>query len=182
MTSAFKGERPALFDLSGRAKLRLTGADVFRFLNGQITNDIRKTTSSSAIQGSILTAKGKLSAHVFVLRDNKDGFLIDADPKLREDLVARLERYIIADDVQIEDVTESISLFHCLVKSAPTLGDGVSVAFAERFGLPGWDFWYEGSLETDPRAALSNQFDFCDDHCAEVFRIERGIPRWGKEL
>jgi folate-binding protein YgfZ len=25
-------------------------------------------------------------------------------------------------------------------------------------------------------------FVFCDEECAEVFRIERGIPRWSREL
>jgi folate-binding protein YgfZ len=29
---------------------------------------------------------------------------------------------------------------------------------------------------------LPDDFAFCDDACAEVFRIERGIPRWGREL
>jgi aminomethyltransferase len=29
---------------------------------------------------------------------------------------------------------------------------------------------------------LPNHFALCDDACAEVLRIERGIPRWGREL
>jgi folate-binding protein YgfZ len=29
---------------------------------------------------------------------------------------------------------------------------------------------------------LTEQFAFCDADCAEVLRIERGIPRWGREL
>ena len=32
------------------------------------------------------------------------------------------------------------------------------------------------------RQELSAMFVFCDEECAEVFRIERGIPRWGREL
>ena len=50
--------RPTFFDLSPRVKLRLTGADVDRYLNGQITNDLRKANTTSAIQASILNAKG----------------------------------------------------------------------------------------------------------------------------
>ena len=29
---------------------------------------------------------------------------------------------------------------------------------------------------------MSATLAFCDEECAEVFRIERGIPRWGREL
>ena len=45
-----------------------------------------------------------------------DSFLLDADPELREELPARIERYIIADDVQIEDVTDRFAIFHVTVR------------------------------------------------------------------
>jgi folate-binding Fe-S cluster repair protein YgfZ len=88
------------FDLSARAKLRLTGADTFRFINGQITNDLRKLSETAAIEACVLNAKGKLNAHIFIAALGET-FLIDAEPELREMLRARLERYVIADDVQI---------------------------------------------------------------------------------
>jgi folate-binding protein YgfZ len=96
--------------------------------------------------------------------------------------VARLERYIIADDVQIEDVTKRFSLFHFLGSSAPPTGAGERTIASERFGLPGWDFWVDGMSSTQVRERFQNDFAFCDAACAEVFRIERGIPRWGREL
>ena len=34
-----------------------------------------------------------------------EAFLIDADPDLRETLFARLSKYIIADDAELEDVS-----------------------------------------------------------------------------
>ena len=162
--------------------MRLTGADVVRFLNGQITNDIRKATTAKAIQASILNPKGKLSAHVFVSREEETVFLLDADPELREELCARLERYVIADDVQIEDVTERFSLVHFLGSSAPALADGARAVGSERFGIPGWDYWSDPVPVAELRSAFSGDYDFCDDECAEVFRIEHGIPRWGREL
>lgn len=149
-----------------------------RYLNGQVTNDLRKATPTSAIQASILTAKGKLSAHVFISRESENVFLLDADSKLREELPARLERYVIADDVQIEDVTESFSLFHVVGEMETAIADARTVA-AERFGTPGQDYWCSPAVGVE---AFGGQFDFCDDSCAEVFRIERGIPRWGREL
>ena len=180
--AATKAGRPAFFDLSGRAKLRVGGADVVRYLNGQITNDLRKATATSTIQASILTAKGKLSAHVFISQESEGVFLLDADPELREELSARLERYIIADDVQLEDVTDGVSLFHFLGETAPLRPAGGRIVAAERFGNPGWDCWFDSAAHPELQKAFSEQFDFCDGECAEVFRIERGIPRWGREL
>src|SRR5947208_5070528 len=100
-------ELPDFFDLSSRVKLRVSGADAFRFLNGQITNNLAKASMTAAIQASILNAKGKLAAHVFISRAKDTAFLLDADPELLDELPARLDRYIIADDVQLEDVTKS---------------------------------------------------------------------------
>src|SRR5689334_8244017 len=94
----------AVFDLSDRTKIRLTGEDRDRYLNGQITNDLRKADDSAAIAACILNAKGKTDAHIYVHRDG-DALVVDAEAELSEFLPQRLERYIIADDVQIEDLT-----------------------------------------------------------------------------
>lgn len=181
MAPAFHFERGAFFDCSSRVKLRITGTDATRFLNGQITNDLRKANATSAIQASVLNAKGKLSAHVFISAD--DGtFLLDADAELREQLPARLERYIIADEVQIEDVTEQLSIFHVIGEAAPTVPTSTRVIAANRFGRPGWDLWFNPAEHEQVHQALAASFPFCDEACTEVFRIEQGIPRWGREL
>lgn len=181
MTPAFHFERGAFFDLSSRVKLRVTGADASRFLNGQITNDLRKATATSVMQASLLNAKGKLSAHVFVSVDD-GAFLLDADPELREELPARLERYIIADDVQIEDVTERVTIFHVTGETSPTVSISAKTLAANRFGCPGWDIWLDRAEHEPIRQELAGSFAFCDDIHAEIFRIEQGIPRWGREL
>lgn len=181
MAPAINLDQGAFFDFSSRTKLRVSGADASRFLNGQITNDLRKANATSAMQASVLSAKGKLSAHVFVSADD-GGFLLDADPDLREELPARLERYIIADDVQIEDITGQFSIFHLTGKTAPTAGVPARTIAASRFGRPGWDLWLKRGLQEQFRQELAANFVFCDDACADVFRIEQGIPRWGREL
>ena len=170
-----------LFDLSGRAKLRITGSDRLRFLNGQVTNDVRKATESAAIEACVLSAKGRMNGHVF-LSAARDCFLVDADPELREVLLARLERYVIADDVQIEDVTDQLSIFHVLSPTGPAAGDGWRVVSARRFTESGWDVWINAALHDVVARQLSSAFRFFDAASAEVFRVEEGIPRWGREL
>jgi folate-binding protein YgfZ len=181
MTPVSSFEQGAFFDCSARVKLRITGADATRFLNGQITNDLRKATATSALQASVLNAKGKLSAHVFISADD-GAFRLDADGELREGLPARLERYIIADDVQIEDVTERFSIFHVTGGAAPALPVSARTIAANRFGCVGWDLWFESAEREQAHQALAAGFPFCDEVCAEVLRIEQGIPRWGREL
>jgi folate-binding protein YgfZ len=82
----------------------------------------------------------------------------------------------------LEDVTEQFSLLHFLGESAPSVGRGARAVASERFGMPGWDYWCGPAPQIELRQAFDDQFDFCDDACAEVFRIESGIPRWGREL
>src|SRR5437762_363931 len=100
MTSRIQAVQRGLVESSERTKLRVTGSDRLRFLNGQITNDVRKATDTVAIEACVLKAKGRINAHIFVSAA-PDCYFVDADPEIREALLARLERYVIADDVQI---------------------------------------------------------------------------------
>src|SRR5204863_9900507 len=130
---------PAFFDLCDRAKFRVTWTDRFRFLNGQITNDLRKASEAVALEACVLNAKGKLNGHIFIAALG-ERFLVDAEPELGEPLRTRLERYATADDAQLKDVTEGLSLCHVLAKAPPML-DGSRTASVHRFATPGSDIW-----------------------------------------
>jgi tRNA-modifying protein YgfZ len=181
MTAQLPSPERRFFDLSARVKLRVSGADRLRFLNGQLTNDVRKATETSAVEACVLNAKGKMDAHLFV-HAPEESFLLDADPALKSSLQARLERYIIADDVQIEDVTARLSIFHVIGASPPSFSIPARVVSINRFGPAGHDIWSESAQRDQLAADLSKEFVYCDENCAEVLRIEQGIPRWGHEL
>src|SRR2546430_5502256 len=128
---------PAFFDLSARAKLRLTGADRVRFLNGQTTNDVRRARAEATQESCVLNAKGHLDAHLFLFATAND-IWIDADEELREQLRFRLDRYVIADDVVIEDVTDQFALFHVLGDSEPKTAEAKFCPRSRRGGREGW--------------------------------------------
>jgi folate-binding protein YgfZ len=174
-------EDGALFDLSPRAKFRVTGSDRLRFLNGQITNDARKATETSALEACVLNAKGKTNAHFF-LSSASDTFLLDADPALREILLARLERYLIADDVEIADVTDRFAIFHLSGSGAPSPPNEWRILQARRFTTAGWDIWVNSQDRERAKEELSARFPLYTEEQAEILRIESGIPRWGREL
>jgi folate-binding protein YgfZ len=180
MTQPSQAGQASFLDISARAKFRITGTDRFRFLNGQITNDLRKVSETAAIESCVLNAKGKMDAHIFVGALG-ESFLLDAEPSLREKLPARLERYVIADDVQIEDVTDQFSLFHVLPEESPMPEDDRIVS-VRRFAEQGLDIWSDRARHDAVWQRLSSVFSPLDSAAAEVMRIEQGIPRWGSEL
>ena len=180
MTPPLQIKQDAFLDFSGRTKLRVTGNDRLRFLNGQVTNDVRKAGEAVAVEACVLNAKGKMNAHIFVSAA-PDCFWLDADRELREALPVRLERYVIADDVQIENVTDRLSVFHVLSRAAPNLSD-CRIVSLRRFAEPGWDIWADAAAHDDVSQQLSSAFDHLDPATAEIMRIEEGIPRWGREL
>jgi folate-binding protein YgfZ len=180
MTPPLQIKQDAFLDFSGRTKLRVTGNDRLRFLNGQVTNDVRKAGEAVAVEACVLNAKGKMNAHIFVSAA-PNCFWLDADRELREALPVRLERYVIADDVQIENVTDRLSVFHVLSRAAPNLSD-CRIVSLRRFAEPGWDIWADAAAHEDVSRQLSSTFDHLDPATAEIMRIEEGIPRWGREL
>jgi folate-binding protein YgfZ len=180
MTPPLQIKQNAFLDFSGRTKLRVTGNDRLRFLNGQVTNDVRKAGEAVAVEACVLNAKGKMNAHIFVSAA-PDCFWLDADRELREALPVRLERYVIAADVQIENVTDRLSVFHVLSRAAPNLSD-CRIVSLRRFAEPGWDIWADAAARDDVSRQLSSTFDHLDPATAEIMRIEEGIPRWGREL
>ena len=180
MMQRLQAEQGFFLDLSRRAKFRISGTDRLRFLNGQITNDLRKASETAAIETCVLNAKGRMNAHIFVSALGQY-FLVDAAPELRETLRARLERYVIADDVQIEDATDQFSLFHVLSQESPMPQHGRTVS-VRRFAEQGWDIWNDAARHDAGSQELSSAFAPVDSAAAEVMRIEQAIPRWGCEL
>ena len=171
----------AFFDLSARAKLRVTGADRIRFLNGQTTNDVRRAGAEATQESCVLNAKGHLDAHLFLFATPND-IWIDADQELRERLQARLEHYVIADDVTIEDATDQFTLFQVLGEPKPKISGAKFCVCSRRLGIDGWDIWVESAGAEKTRSILAADYRAMDESEWEVLRIENGIPRWGREL
>ncbi|CAN5506445.1 glycine cleavage T C-terminal barrel domain-containing protein [soil metagenome] len=181
MTEAFQPENGAVFDLSARAKLRITGADRLRYLNGQISNDLRQASTSRSVHACVLTAKGKISAEIFAVADG-ESFLLDTDAEMGEALALRLERYAIADDVLIADVTEEFALLHLTGGDIPVVTSDARLVESTRFGCAGVDLWISRAEREAVLQELRIRWPLLDEESAEALRVERGIPRWGREL
>ena len=104
-------ETAGVIDLSFRSRICLVGADRARFLHGQVTNDVKKLRVGEGCYAAITTAKGKMESdlNIFALADE---LLLDFEPGLMEKISQRLEKFIVADDVQIVDAAPHLSLIH----------------------------------------------------------------------
>jgi folate-binding protein YgfZ len=160
--------------LSPRALWRLTGPDAQRYLNGQVTNDVARLADGHACYAAVCTAKGRMEGDVSIALHVGE-FYLDADPVLRESLGTRLEKYLIADDAVLEDVSDLWSLCHVFGITPPPAPEAGFVVAYTRFGLPGHDVWVAG-----PDAAITGQT--VEPDVVETLRLEHGIPRWGAEL
>jgi len=98
-----------VLDLSGRSRICLTGADRVRFLHGQVTNDVKKLRVGEGCYAAITTNKGKMGSdlNIFCLADE---LLLVFEPGLTEKISQRLEKFVVADDVQIVDVAPHYGL------------------------------------------------------------------------
>ena len=131
-------ENAGVFDLSFRSRICLVGSDRVRFLHGQVTNDVKKLAVGSGCYAALVTAKGKMESdlNIFCLADE---LLLDFEPGLTEKVTQRLEKFIVADDVQIVDAAPHYGL---LSVQGPKAEDVVRA-----IGLFGW-----GERPREPRA------------------------------
>lgn len=96
-------ETAGLLDLSFRGRLSLTGPDRKRFLHGQVTNNVKQLEPGAGCYAALVTAKGRMQSDLNI-HCLAEKLLLDFEPGLSGTIAERLERYIIADDVQCIDV------------------------------------------------------------------------------
>lgn len=88
------------------ACLRVTGEDALSFLQGQFTQELRSKAACPVAYGLWLNQKGKVLADSFVIKEADDCLWVVSISGSAQVIRERLEAYVIADDVVIEDVTK----------------------------------------------------------------------------
>jgi glycine cleavage system aminomethyltransferase T len=97
-------EGVAWLDFSARGKIKVTGEDRARLLHAMTTNHIQQLAPGQGCYAYFLSAQGRILADVNVLC-RPDHFLLDTEPETREKVYQHLDKFIIADDVTLEDLT-----------------------------------------------------------------------------
>jgi folate-binding protein YgfZ len=112
------------------------------------------------------------------LTESPDGNLwVEGPTGSAEALEARLTRYLIADDVEVRDLTGGYWLIH-LIGETPAPPVGVFARESRRFNADGNDWWSPAGGEFELPGKTTHLFG--DE--LEAFRIANGVPLWGREL
>jgi tRNA-modifying protein YgfZ len=164
-------------DLGSPLLLEFSGPDAMRFLNGQLTQDVRRVVGQTlALPSCVTDVKGKLQYRVYLMEAQADVFWVSGLAEWAEMLEARLTRYLIADDVTVTDLSSTYQLAHLLgPRIAPP--PGVLSRDSDRYGELGMDWW----IPTGQEAAVASIPEYHSE-ALEALRVAAGVPAWGREL
>lgn len=165
-------------DLGTPSLLEFRGPDAVRFLNGQLTQDVRRVAGGKISLPSCVTdAKGRLQFRVTVTEIADGALWIDGLAGWAEDLEARLTRYLIADDVEVSDLSGKYELYY-FTGLMPQSPPGVVARESDRFGVAGTDWW----IPVGQTIEFPGGVELLDGDALESLRIANGVPAWGVEL
>ncbi|MEX1138879.1 MAG: hypothetical protein WEB33_01095 [Bacteroidota bacterium] len=165
------GPSGEFFERSGRTILKLKGADVKDFLQRMSTNDLSKV-DSEPVRTALITEKAKLVDVVTVLREGEYSYVlcgVSTEPAATK---SWLERFVIMDDVLVEDVTTE---YRHLLRPGSVSGTGIlegELQFVDSWGL-------HVIVPSGPGARVAVQSDLDQ---LEAFRVGAGIGDWPTEI
>jgi len=200
----------AMIDLGFRSRLCLTGSDRARFLHGQVTNEVSALRPGEGCYAALITAKGRMQSdlNIYCLQEE---LLLDFEPGLTAAVSERLEKYIIADDVQIVDMAPHYGLLSVQGPRAGAIVTGLGLMAEQpvkpfnfvkitettwgelylmnhsRVGTSGFDLF----IPTAALGAIAEKLlvtaksigaVFCGWEAFETARIEAGIPRFASDM
>ncbi|HEX8843139.1 MAG TPA: aminomethyltransferase family protein [Pyrinomonadaceae bacterium] len=99
-----------LLDLSSRGRVEVTGSEAVQFLNGLISNDVKSLEEGAWMTAAFPNAQGRLVAAARVLRLASDRFLFDTEATTHAQVLKTLERFTLAGDFRVEDLTHAAAL------------------------------------------------------------------------
>ena len=204
--SAVRDAGAGLLDLSSRGRILVSGSEAVMFLNGLVTNDMKTLTVSSWMPAAFANVQGRLLASVRIMH-RADGFLIDTESATRETVLKLLERFTLAGDFRVEDLTSGTTLLSVQGKDAANviraaLGDEAADVARQRVThlKPETDFQatiirathtaedgFDLFVDADSRGQLAELLKASgaqkiSSDIQETLRLEAGIPRYGIDM
>ena len=175
----------AWLDLDSRGRILARGRDRARLLHAITSNEIKKMVPGESCYAFLLNPQGRIQAdlHLVCLADH---FLIDTDPGLREKVHQHIRRYIIADQVELSDATDTTASIGVEGPAAADLQPAAADATIAPFtvtGQPGYRIYCRPENKAAIVALLESLgAKRATDHDARQVRIENGKPLYGEDI
>jgi folate-binding protein YgfZ len=180
-----------LIDLSTRGRISVSGSEAVMFLNGLITNDLKTLAENRWMSAAFPNVQGRLLAAVRVIR-RADDLLLDTEAATREKVLKIIERFTLAGDFRVADLTQATRHISLQgrgaselvekiygVKDLPRDGvwqnDEVTIVRATHTGEDGFDIIGPVALDMPGATPVSERVE-------EILRIEAGIGRYGRDM
>jgi tRNA-modifying protein YgfZ len=191
--------RAAWIDFSARGQIRVAGEDRARLLHAMSTNDVNRLEAGHGLYVFFLTAQGRIIADATIYNTG-DYLWLDTEPETREKVFAHLDKYIIADDVTLEDETENWTVIGLegpeATQCAAQLGVDVPqaaydlkpwrggfVAHVSATGLAGYRFFLPIAEKAEWLAQLASlQIPEATREDVRIVRLENGRGRYGEDI
>jgi folate-binding protein YgfZ len=181
------------YEYEPAAHLLATDEDAADFLQSQFTNDLRPVEEGRSTYGLWLDVKGKVVADSFVLCEGDERFRVLSEASQAETLAEKLERHIIADDVEIEVMpagraialvgASAVAVLEALDLAVPDEGcfvqsAGVRVFRGRRALEANFELWAEtAALASRLKARLLElSVEFVAEERMHALRMAAGIP------
>lgn len=165
--------------LSDRGLLHVSGEDAATFLQGLITNDIRKVAGETAIHAALLTPQGKV-LYEFIVRAAPEGmsagYLIDVSRPLALELARRLAFYKLRAKVEIFDLSDELAVLGIWGGPAPAIDPFV---LDPRLPALGWRVVVGSDFLDEAMEAAGEPVVPLADW--EAHRIRSGVPEMGRD-
>src|SRR5262245_40858781 len=100
--------KAALIDRSDRGRIVVSGADRASYLHGLLTNDITALEAGRGCYAAYLTAQGRMICDMYGY-DLGDAILMTLSRDVKDMVLAKLDQFVFAEDVQLGDVTDSFA-------------------------------------------------------------------------
>jgi folate-binding protein YgfZ len=193
-----------IYDLGWRAKIVVSGKDRTRWLNGMVTNNVRDLAPAQGVYSFLLNPQGRILADMYIY-NRGDYLVIGTERAQAEKLLATLKRYIIMDQVELTDVSDTLTALAVQgPKSPEVLGRaGFDVTGVEPMRLHD-AVWREAGVSLTRMASqayLTYEVWASSDNIGaiwdallaagaqpvgaealELFRVAAGIPRYGQDI
>ena len=97
-------EKDQIVILEDRGLISISGKDAREYLQNIITNDINKVSETSSIFAALLSPQGKYLFEFFIIKSN-NGYFLDCEKKITEELINNLAKYKLRSQVEIKDLS-----------------------------------------------------------------------------
>jgi folate-binding protein YgfZ len=97
-----------VYDLGWRAKIKVTGDDRIRWMNGMVTNNVRDLKPNQGNYNFVLSPQGRIQGDMYIYQRG-DYLLVDTELTQRENLMKLFDHFIIMDDVELHDISAELT-------------------------------------------------------------------------